>query len=286
MENIHRKKSVAAKPKNAIQSVADNTAVAVPPSPALTGSKKNEKNTLPTIAAPSPALTRSRSKRSFGAAFFQKHGNDPVVQRHLKESNEKIAKDKKEQEEKAKKAAEFEKLVLEQKNQLAQEKEKKRLQKQQEKEAAEASKAAGAEEAALEEVIKCWKRKQNCVLTAVEPAPASSTETRTSPALSDKYLEDTCYIPGSLPECCSDKTDIYDIATICKTCIAKMLEHHEPVCRYIKQGKCYSSRHNDFHKGGKARHNLINKSHQASAVFGTEIDQQVMDWLQDSKAKR
>ena len=33
--------------------------------------------------------------------------------------------------------------------------------------------------------------------------------------------------------------------------------------------------------GERARHNLINKLHQASAVFGTEIDQQVMDWLQD-----
>ena len=124
MENIHGKKSVTVKKKNVMQSVADPTAVAVPPSPALTRSKKNEKNTLPTIAAPSPALTRSRkatvssSKGSFGAAFFQKHGNDPVVQRHLKESNEKIAKHKKEQEEKAKKAAEFRKLVLEQKNKL------------------------------------------------------------------------------------------------------------------------------------------------------------------------
>ena len=152
-------------------------------------------------------------------------------------------------EEKAKKRAEFQKLVREQKNKLAQENEKNRLQKQQEKKK--------SSDAAVEELIKCRKRKRNCVLKAVEPAPASSTETMTSPVLSNKYLEDTCYIPGSLPECCSDKTDIYDIATICKTCIAKMLEHHEPVCRYIKQGKCYSSRHNDFHKGGKASHERI-----------------------------
>ena len=60
-----------------------------------------------------------------------------------------------------------------------------------------------------------------------------------------------------------------------------MLDHHEPICRNIQQGKCYSSRHEDFKKGGNARRNLINKSYQASAIFGTEIDQQVMDWLHD-----
>ena len=90
------------------------------------------------------------------------------------------------------------------------------------------------------------------------------------------YTEDVSYIPGTIPQCCINKTNFKEI---CTQCVSTLLDHHKPICQNIISGKCYSRRNEEYKQGQKKRKALTWQSAWPMRIFSAEVDQCVADWL-------
>ena len=110
--------------------------------------------------------------------------------------------------------------------------------------------------------------------SAVETAEVCETPT------SLQYTPDITYIPRTIPSCCREQKDL---KKVCKECVKSLLEHHEPVCKNIRDGTCFSRRHQQYKTSSMRDRVLLDKeASRPLRIFSEEVDNFVVDWMMEN----